>query len=138
MAMLFVGKDSSKILFKNDFLEVKLVADNQLLTAEWTGVLDSNRGHKGCEQMLKCVKENPVRKILNNNSKVPGHSGASEWLGRVWLPALSEAGVEYFAWVYSPDFFTQLGIDNAIALYKEMEIKTFFSVQEALDWLDQY
>jgi hypothetical protein len=102
------------------------------------GALDSSKGHAGCQQVLSCVRANPVRKILNNNSKVPGHSGASDWLGRVWLPALSEAGVEYFAWVYSPDFFTQLGIDNAIALSKEMEIKTFFSVQEALDWLDQY
>lgn len=134
--MLCVGSIHDKILLKNSYLEVTICAEKQLLTADWSGVLDSGKGHEGCEEILSFVRTYPVKKILNNNSKVTGHSGNSDWLGVVWLPGLSDAGVMRFAWVYSPSLFTQLSIDKAISLYNDMEIRTFFSVQEALDWLE--
>ncbi|WP_157578722.1 hypothetical protein [Pontibacter roseus] len=77
-------------------------------------------------------------KLLNSNSKVTGHSGASDWLGDVWLPALSDAGVRYMTWVYPREFFTQLQIDNVIQRCKQMEIRTFFADEEARIWLEQY
>jgi len=136
--MVSAGKDGSKALFQNDFLKLDYVPDSQLLIADWSGWLDTSKGHGGCNIVLEHAKALGARKLLNSNLKVTGTSGDTGWLSRVWLPALSNAGVLYMAWLYSLEFFTQLQIDQAISHCESMTIKTFFAEEDALHWLEQF
>ncbi|WP_242928148.1 hypothetical protein [Pontibacter vulgaris] len=87
-------------------------------------------------QILEHVKKYPVTKILNNNQHVTGHyPGAIDWVGKIWFPSLFDEGVLYFAWVYSPEFYTQVGTDSIIELSSKVTIKTFFDLVTAMDWL---
>jgi hypothetical protein len=62
----------------------------------------------GCLVMLDLVKQHFVQRVLNDNRKVQTMwSDVAEWGGTVWFPAMAEAGVEYFAWIYSPHQYTQ-------------------------------
>jgi hypothetical protein len=136
--MLPLGKNESKALFQNEYLELKYLPDSQLLMADWSGWLDTTRGKGGCNIVLEHTKSLGAKKLLNSNIKVTGHSGDTEWLSRVWLPSLSNAGIMYMAWLYSLEFFTQLQIDKAISHCESMTIQTFFAEEDALLWLEQF
>ncbi|NEM98770.1 hypothetical protein [Pontibacter burrus] len=119
-----------------DFLKLYRCSNEQILFADWSGVLDAGRARLGCTTILDTLKEHKFSKILNNNTRVTGHyPGAIEWVGKVWFPEMNALGIRYFAWVYSPAFYTQIGIDEIISLSSKVEIQTFYDVLEAWQWL---
>jgi hypothetical protein len=134
--MNYLNEHKQNIILQTDYLQMAFDSENQMLLTEWSGWLNSEKGKSGCAHILDKVKELRVIKILNDNSKVTGSSGDTEWLGRVWLPSLKAAGLQYFAWVYSPEFFTQLQIDSAVDRSSGLAVKTFFSRDEARQWLN--
>ncbi|MBD1396110.1 hypothetical protein H9Q13_02940 [Pontibacter sp. JH31] len=136
--MLTLQNPNKEILVKEDFLQLKWEENNKLLVADWTGWLDTTKAQKGCRYIVKAVTELSAFKILNDNSKVTGHSGDTRWMNRVWFPALKDAGLQYFGWVYSHEFFTQLEIDNTVDLTTGIAIKTFMSSDDARGWLETF
>lgn len=136
--MLQLRNENKGLIFNEDFLELQWEDQNTLLVANWSGWLDSTKAQNGCLQMVKTVKELHAYKILNDNSKVTGHSGDTRWMNRVWFPALKEAGVQYFGWVYSREFFTQLEIDNTVDHTTGIAVRTFLSSDDARQWLDLF
>ncbi|MBC5773379.1 hypothetical protein H8S95_04820 [Pontibacter sp. KCTC 32443] len=119
-----------------DFLKLYECDGNEILLADWSGVLDAGRARLGCTAILNALSQQPFPKILNNNSKVTGHyPGAIDWVGKVWFPEMYKLGVRYFAWVYSPAFYTQIGTDEIIKLSSKVEIQTFYEINQAYDWL---
>ena len=120
----------------SDFLELYLCEGKTILYADWSGVLDARRARLGCTTILEALHGNPISKILNNNSKVTGHyPGAIDWVGKVWFPEMHALGVRYFAWVYSPAFYTQIGTDEIVRLSSKVEIETFYELGHACQWL---
>ncbi|MFD2244855.1 hypothetical protein [Pontibacter ruber] len=123
-------------LYTSEYLTIKWHEEKGYLLADWSGILDANRARAGCTQVLQCLNQQPASKILNNNTKVTGHyPGAIDWVGRVWFPSMHSLGVKYFAWVYSPDFYTQLNIDEIVRLSSKVKIQTFYDLESAELWL---
>ncbi|MDO6391481.1 hypothetical protein Q4E40_15185 [Pontibacter sp. BT731] len=89
-------------------------------------------------KILDYVNEYKITKILNDNSKVTGHSGDTKWMNKVWIPGLREAGVQYFAWVYSYEFFTQMEIDKTVDNSTGIAMRTFFLPEDARQWLQVF
>jgi hypothetical protein len=119
-----------------DFLDLYSCEDDTILVADWSGVLDASRARNGCNAVLDTLREKAYTKILNNNTKVTGHyPGAVDWVGKVWFPSMYDLGTRYFAWVYSPAFYTQLSTDEIIKLSSKVEIQTFYQVSDGWDWL---
>ena len=119
-----------------DFLKLYRCEEDNVLLADWSGVLDAGRARLGCTTILDTLGEHPFPKILNNNTKVTGHyPGAIEWVGKVWFPEMHALGVRYFAWVYSRDFYTQIGTDEIVRFSSEVEIQTFYDIAQAWVWL---
>lgn len=133
--MLQLQNEDKGLIFNEDFLRLLWEDQNKLLMAHWSGWLDSTKAKTGCLQIVKSVQELRAYKILNDNSKVTGHSGDTRWMNRVWFPALKEASVQYFGWVYSRDFFTQLEIDKTVDHTTGIAVRTFFSSNDARQWL---
>lgn len=133
--MLYVHENKEPLVYQSDYLQVRVNADEELLLSYWFGWLDTAKGKAGCTKMLEYVNEYHIKKILNDNSKVTGHSGETKWMQEVWIPSLREAGVQQFAWVYSYEFFTQLEIDNTVNTATGIKMRTFFLKDDARQWL---
>lgn len=130
-----VSENPDLILLQIEHLEIRLDERKNQLAANWRGWLDTNRGKAGCLHILDQVKRHSIKKILNDNTQVTGHSGETKWMNEVWLPALYQAGVTHLAWVYSHEFFTQLEIDNVVDRSSGIVIRTFFLKDDAHQWL---
>lgn len=119
-----------------DFLKLYSCKENEVLLADWSGILYADRARLGCTTILEMLKEQSFPKILNNNINVTGHyPGAIDWVGKVWFPSMYEFGVRYFAWVYSPAFYTQISTDEIVKLSSKVEIQTFYDIDDACQWL---
>ena len=90
--------------------------------------------------MLQFLKVNGCNKVLNDGSKLKGNwTEAAEWAKTEWLPLAIEAGLKYFAWVYPPHVFSQLGADMAIdEMKREISARLFADPHEAEQWLDAF
>ncbi len=125
-----------ELVFKNDYLNIRYCKEPSFLISEWSGVLDAARAKEGCMLVLEHVKKHPTARLLNNNQQVTGHyPGAIDWAGKIWISSLYDAGLRYFAWVYSPEFYTQVGTDEIISMSSKVTINTFFDIVTAMDWL---
>lgn len=133
--MLHVLDNQDKLVSQSEYLEIRVVPEEHLLLSDWNGWLDTKKGHEGCLAILENVKQYNIIKIHNDNSKVTGHSGDTAWMSEVWIPALRDAGVKHFAWIYSYEFFTQLEIDNTVDKSTGIAMRTFFLAEDALHWL---
>jgi len=129
-------KKKQKFFYFDDFLTIE--ADpNQWLYVDWTGYQTEKSVKDGCEKMLEALLHYKFTKVLNDNTKVLGiWTPASEWVGSNWLPRMKEAGLKHFAWVYSPSIMSQVSTNEAIKKTPMPElVKTFFSQNEAREWL---
>lgn len=119
-----------------DFLEVVYCPRNLWLEAHWSKLLDAGRAKKGCLGILECLKERPTDKLLNYNNRVTGHyPGAIDWITKEWFPQLFHLGIRHFAWVYSPEFYTQVCTDAIIMPQKQIEVQGFYDEEDAQEWL---
>jgi hypothetical protein len=76
---------------------------------------DYNTVRNGGVKVLELLSINNVYKVLNDNSKVVGNrSDASDEGRTIWFPAMSQAGLRYFAWIQSPQLFSQLSALNSL------------------------
>ncbi|MBF9253646.1 hypothetical protein I2I11_10110 [Pontibacter sp. 172403-2] len=130
----------NEILYRNNFIAVEFDHENDWMFVNWRGIVTHHDVVAGCGEMLHCVKERQILDILNDNTHVEGMwSGASKWVGEVWFPALREAGLQHFAWVYSPSMLSRLSTDKTLKhIAKADYIKTFDDIDLAADWLHTF
>ena len=78
-------------------------------------------------------------KVLNDNSRVTSMwSEAAEWGGRVWFPAMTAVGLQYLAWVYSPNLYSRLSTDLTLQFtVGNPVVATFDGIDTAKAWLMQ-
>lgn len=127
----------SELLYRNNFIAIEFNYDDDWMYVNWRGIVNHNEVIAGCGEMLRCVKERQILDILNDNTHVEGMwSGASKWIGQVWFPALREAGLQHFAWVYSPSMLSRLSADKTLKYTENPDyINTFDDLDLAADWL---
>ncbi len=127
-----------RLLYETPHLRLSYDYFNEWLVADWTGNQDLESVQTGCLQMLEAVRSERCHKVLNDNTLVTSMwSDAAEWGGRVWFPAMAEAGLEYFAWVYSPNVYSRLSTDLTLQYTSQPIIATFDDMETAQAWLRQ-
>lgn len=113
---------------------------NEWLYVDWQKDQDLASVQAGATQMLECLRQEQCHKVLNDNRRVETiWSDASEWGGKVWLPAMAAAGLQCFAWVYSPNLYSRLSTDLTLQHAPEVGplVFTFDSIDTASAWLRQ-
>ena len=112
---------------------------NEWLHADWHGNQDLKSVRHGCEELLRCMVEQRSRKVLNDNTHVTNMwSEAAEWAGSEWFPAMTAAGLEYFAWVYSTNVYSRLSTDLTLQFtFGKPVVATFDDIEPAKSWLRQ-
>lgn len=125
---LLLQKESNIEVFYNDTAG--------WIYANWIGFQTTQSVKDGCMLILEGLTANSAKKVLNDNTLVEGMwSGAARWGADFWFPKLREAGLEKFAWIYSPSMLSQLSTDKTISLMPVSYIKTFYNINEAKNWL---
>lgn len=112
---------------------------NEWLLADWHGDQDLTTVQHGALEMLRLLAEHRCHKVLNDNTRVTSMwSEASEWGGREWFPAMTAAGLQYFAWIYSPNLYSRLSTDLTLQYTGAGPIvATFDNIETARAWLVQ-
>ncbi|WP_062542117.1 hypothetical protein [Rufibacter tibetensis] len=98
-----------RVLLTESHLTISIDLFSEILFVNWTGEQTEDTVKDGCQKILKYVVTNRVSKVFNDNTHVTGNwSGAAEWGAKIWFPAMYKAGVKYFAWILSPELYSQL------------------------------
>lgn len=132
-----MNPERNELLFRESHIAIELNHNENWLYVNWRGFVNYELVTGGCEKILHFMKERQCFRILNDNTQVEGMwSAAAKWGGEVWFPALREAGLEYFAWVYSPSVLSRLSTDKTIRSTQSPDyIKTFDDLEQAMTWL---
>ncbi|MFD2516062.1 hypothetical protein ACFSRY_19470 [Pontibacter locisalis] len=127
----------TELLYRNQHLAISYNTVEDWLYVNWRGYQNYESVVSGCEKMLELMKERACFRILNNNTHVEGQwSTAAKWGAEVWFPAMRDAGLEWFAWVYSPSAFSRLSTDKMISLTENPDfVQVFDDMDLAKDWL---
>ena len=104
---------------------------------DWIGLQSVESVKEGCEKLLTFLVSERCHKVLNDNTRVTNiWSDVSIWVAVDFFPRAKKAGLQYLAWIYSPDQFSRLSTDEVLS-HQTANIITipFNSYEEARNWL---
>ena len=130
---------SLQLLLHEPHVAISYDHQHEWLYADWLGDQNLSSMQRGSHDMLRLLAQQRCHKALNDHRNVTSMwSEAAEWAGREWFPAMAEAGLRYFAWVYSPNVYSRLSTDLTLQLTQgNAVIATFDDVDTARAWLAQ-
>ena len=109
---------------------------NDWLYADWRGALTLPLVQATCLALAECFLKRPYPRILNSNQNVTSFTlNVPFWLGTEYLPHLALAGIEYIAWVYTPNLLLKPLIDRLVSRIESPVINLFDDVESAATWL---
>jgi len=121
-------------LSKQKNLEISYDPEHKYLYCNWLGFQNKESIMKSGLIILDLLKQKKVSKVLNDNSQVTGPwQEAAEWTATVWFPQMIEHGLKHFAWIFSPNIFSELSAKKAMP--SSGIVKSFNSYNDALSWL---
>lgn len=122
------------VLYESSFLQITYDSEAGTLVCVWTGYQTDDGIKEAGAIIISIVKEKNVKKILNDNQLVQGSwKEVASWVNEEWFPAIMEAGVTQFAWIYSKDIFARYSAKKAAGTTEI--IRVFGSVDDARRWL---
>ncbi|HUH32934.1 MAG TPA: ATP-binding protein, partial [Daejeonella sp.] len=127
-----------RTFYKDSKVELRYNPIKHVLETNWHGFQNLETIKKGCLEMLHLLEANNCAKVLNDNTHLLGNWAlASEWGGKVWLPAMEKAGLRYFAWIHSESTFSRLAASKITRYSTDLLVTQFFDHREdAIAWLD--
>lgn len=130
-------RKGSKAYYAEDFITIEYEQASHFLYVNWKGYQTESSVKKGCEKILEALTHYKVVKVLNDNSNVLGiWTPAAVWVGENWFPRMVDAGLQQFAWVYSPSMLSQVSTNEALKHTPALGmVKTFYDVPAARQWL---
>jgi hypothetical protein len=130
---------SLQLLLDQPHLAISYDHLNEWLYADWRGSQNMSTVQQGGHDLLRLLGQQRCHKVLNDNRHVTSMwSEAAEWAGKDWFPAMWDAGLRYFAWVYSPNVYSRLSTDLTLQFAPgNVVVTTFDDVDTARAWLAQ-
>lgn len=126
--------------YKDRYIEIYCPPDSAIMYVRWWGHQDMHSVKHGGRMMVDYLRSNGRSKVFNDNREVIGTwSEASDWAAEVWLPLMEDAGLQFFAWVFSASVFSQLSAQKSVDNKdKKSEIAFFYQAEDAIDWLNSF
>ncbi|MEP6713402.1 MAG: PAS domain-containing sensor histidine kinase [Ferruginibacter sp.] len=131
-----INTDNQTYYFTPQY-HIKYNKEDHWLEVDWIGFHNFDSVKSGCLQTLELLKKNNCTKVLNDNTNVLGNwSEAVDWGAGVWFPAMQQAGLQFFAWIYSPSTFSRLAAHKSLDVMVGTITTQFFTgLQEGKQWL---
>ena len=141
---LAVNQESKPIVknfdyYKDESITIAYNNSKKRLEVDWKGYQNFDSVYKGGMLMLEMMKKTKCHKIVNDNRHVLGTwSDAADWGREKWFPMMEEAGLKYFAWVYSKSAFSQLSAQKTVDVTLGGVVAQFFTdIKMAQKWIDE-
>ena len=130
-------KTDNQTYYSDPQITIKYNNEMRWLDVDWIGFHNLESVQKGCLIMLDLLQKNNCSKVLNDNTHVLGNwSEASDWGGTVWFPAMQKAGLQFFAWIYSPSTFSKLAAHKSLdVMVGNITTQFFTDIEAAKVWL---
>lgn len=126
----------STLLYQQSNVEIFWDENEKWLRLNWTGPQSVAELQRDYEQLLRLLVAKNADSILNDNSNVEGSLiNVSDWGAPEWFPRMRQAGLRYFAWVFSPNRVSQIAADAILEVSAPGSTQIFWSVPEAANWL---
>lgn len=123
-----------EMLQKAKNIEISFDEQNKILHCNWIGFQNKESIVKSGGDILNFLKKKGCSKVLNDNTQVTGPwQEAAEWTATEWFPAMINAGLKHFAWIFSTNIFSELSAKKAMP--SSDVVKSFNSMKEAREWL---
>jgi hypothetical protein len=123
-------------LYKAKNIEIDYDPATKIMSCHWIGFQNKESIMAAGAVILDLLKKKNVSKILNDNTDVTGPwQEAAEWTSKEWFPSMINAGLKYFAWIFSSNIFAEMSAKKAMPASDV--IKSFGSVRDANAWLVQ-
>ncbi|RPD49708.1 hypothetical protein DNI29_02595 [Hymenobacter sediminis] len=127
-----------RLLHQDEHISIYFDYANDWLYADWTGDQTGESVKASALRMLELMRQEQCRKVLNDNRRVTSMwLDASEWGGKEWFPAMAAAGLQYFAWIYSPNVYSRLSTDLTLQHTTRPVVLPFDNPETAEAWLRQ-
>lgn len=125
--------------YSNEYLTINCDDQQGWMEANWTGHQHFKSVQNGGLQMIELLRSSGLKKVLNDNREVLGNwSEASDWAGKIWFPMMIEAGLQDFAWIFSPSIFAQLAAQKSVDVSDgKANVRFFYDIEEAKRWLKE-
>jgi anti-sigma regulatory factor (Ser/Thr protein kinase) len=133
------GSVAKGLNYSNEYLTISCNDQQEWMEVNWTGHQHFKSVQNGGLQMIELLKSSGLKKVLNDNREVLGNwSEASDWAGKVWFPMMIEAGLQDFAWIFSPSIFAQLAAQKSFDVSDgKANVRFFYDIEEAKRWLKE-
>ncbi len=133
---------TSKTLFKEKFCEITYDDDNKIIVAKWIGFLKPDDVVKGCDVLVKFLKNNKVSNHLSDQTQLKVLSReVQEYLVTQFFPAAANEGIKKTAVLVSDDIFAKATVDNvninATTKVGKIAFKTFNARPDCISWLKE-
>jgi PAS domain S-box-containing protein len=124
--------------YRDGHLHIRCNYVSGCMEVNWTGHQSVKSVQKGGMQMVAILKRSGLHKVLNDNREVLGNwSEASDWAAKVWFPMMVDAGLEQFAWIFSPSIFAKLAAQKSYEQSDEAaNVRFFDDMAAAQQWID--
>jgi PAS domain S-box-containing protein len=124
--------------YRDQHISINFNQTKRRLEVDWTGFHDLESVKHGCMLMLETLQQNQCDRVVNDNTHVLGNwSEATDWVGNVWFPMMEQAGMKYFAHIFSPSTFSQLAAIKSIDIMAGIITTQYFTdIKLAEEWID--
>ena len=130
---------TAKTLVKEKFVEISVDETHNIVIAKWVGYLRLEDLKKGCDELVKIVKQHEITKHISDqvNMKVLSKE-AQEHLVQKVFPLLDQHGLRKLAVFVSNDVFAQATVNkvNTEVQMGNVQINTFNAYKDCVDWLN--
>jgi hypothetical protein len=123
-----------EIIFTDKSIQIAYNKEHNYLHCHWIGFQNKDSIMRCGEKILEILQKRPSSKVLNDNTLVTGpwHE-AAEWTVVNWFPRMEKAGLQHFAWIFSPNIFAELSAKKAMP--STGVVKSFYDIEAAKTWL---
>ncbi|HEY0895273.1 MAG TPA: HAMP domain-containing sensor histidine kinase, partial [Sphingobacteriaceae bacterium] len=124
--------------YRDEYVNIQYMHERCQILVSWKGYQNHYSIKRGFNKMLDILRHHQCQKVINDNTALSGNwYESAEWASRDWLPSAIEAGLRYFAWVYSPGMSAHLSSDvNMEEMGREISARLFGNIADAQEWLD--
>ena len=127
---------ANKTLVKENFVEISIDEINQIVIAKWVGYLRLEDIKKGCDGLVKVVKQHEIAKHISDqvDMKVLSKEAQDHLVQKVF-PLLDQHGLRKLAVFVSNDVFAQATVNkvNTEVQMGNVQINTFNAYKDCLD-----
>jgi len=126
--------------YQDSSITIRYQREQSCLDVDWTGYQDLASVQRGCLLMLDYLREHRCDRVINDNTRVQGNwSEAVDWVGNTWFPMMEQAGLRYFAHIFSPSTFSQLSARKSIDIMAGIVTTQYFTDYGlATEWISGF